>query len=109
MIDDTSVNVYLPKKGNRILNPDEGKKIFISKTTDSSVDYYCFDVEKLRISKIDNILRYLISHRIHSLEKINSRRKLAFINLIGKAIDQVRDDESINYYRMILTQERKSL
>lgn len=103
MIDDTSINVYLPTKGSKLTNKIDTKKIFISKDTNSGpAEYWCFDLDSLQLEQIDNIIRYLITNNIHSLEKVTPRKKLAFLTQIGKAIESSKNADTLSEYKLML-------
>lgn len=103
MIDDTSINVYLPTKGTKLTNKKDTKKIFISKDNNNGpVEYWCFDLDSLELEQIDNIIRYLITNNIHSLDKVTPRRKIAFLTQIGKAIESSKKADTLNEYKLLL-------
>lgn len=110
MIDDTSINVYLPSRGNRIINKSDATKVFISKVYEDGItEYYCFDVDAMEFERIDNIIRFLIRNNISSLEKVGSRRKVAFLNQIGKTIEASKKPESLIQYKLILTKNKRDI
>lgn len=100
------IDVYLPVNKETNL-PIQNNMFFISKNKiDADADYYCFDADRMQLSHIDNLIRYLITHQIHSLSKMPENQKQVFLSKLDALLLKSNNPILIEEYKKLTHTER---
>ena len=110
MLDENSVNVFVPLSGKENAKHDIGMFLISKDIDDFESEYYNFNVKSLTLSRVDDMIKFMLDNNISSVRRLVGASKKDFVMKLETVLKISKSPETIfNYQKLLLKNKKPTL